>query len=180
MSIQIIKGNNAISVDNQGWVLMKRPHGTFFRTTTQAIVDPTVNTEVINFDSTADLEGLIWTVGNPSRVYVPISGSYEIVFSGVATLTSGNDKKIDIWLKVNGTTVASTNTIINLFKNAAQVMSASFIYDLTAGQYVELGTWGEVTQCQWTAYTGLTTPTRPDCPAMIVTVKCISNRLSYE
>lgn len=147
----------------------------------QAIADPTKNDQVITLEKEIDNEGLTHSTSvNTSRIYVPTSGSYEILFSGIATLTSGNDKRIDIWLKVDGSTVAESNTVINLFKNAAQVMTASFIYDLNAGQYVELGTWGEVTNCQWTAFTGLTTPTRPDCPSMVVTVKKVSSRLSYE
>lgn len=181
MSKQLVPGNNAISIDPAGWVLFKRPHGTFYSVANQAIANPTVNTQVLALEKDVDVEGLIHsTVTNNSRIYVPTAGSYEIIFSGIATLTSGNDKKIDVWLKVDGTTVAESNTIVNLFKNAAQVIAASFIYDLNAGQYVELGTWGEVAECQWTAYTGLVTPTRPDCPSMIVTVKKVSSRLAYE
>ena len=181
MAKQIVPGNNALSIDAAGWVLFKRPHGTFYSVADQAIADPAVNTQVLAFEKHSDLEGLIHdVVTNNSRVYVPTAGSYEIIFSGIANLVTGSDKKIDVWLKIDGATVAETNTITNLFKNTNQIIAVAFVFDMTAGQYVELGTWGEVTACVWKATTGLITPTRPDCPSVIMTVKKISSRLSYE
>jgi hypothetical protein len=181
MSKQIVPGNNAISIDPSGWVLFKRPHGTFYSVTTQAIADPAVNTQVIAFEKEIDNEGLTHSlVTNNSRIYVPTAGSYEIIFSGIASLALGSNKKIDIWLKVDGSTIAESNTICRLAGANEQTMVAAFVYDLNAGQYVELGTWGESTSCQWLATTGLTVPTRPDCPSVVMTVKKISSKLAYE
>lgn len=183
MAKQLLRGNNAISIDESGWVLFKRPHGTFYSLVTQAIVNPAVNTQVLAFEKEYDNEGLIHSlVTNNSRVYVPTSGSYEIFISGVCNLAAiPAGKYIEVFLKVDGTAVADTNTRVQIASaNVEMTVAAALIVDLNAGQYVELGTWGDDTDCQW-LYTQLTTatPARPDCPSMIMTVKQISSKLSY-
>ena len=185
MSKQLIPGDNSISKDNAGWILFKMPHGTFYSKATQAIADPAVNTQVIAFEYHTDLEGLIHdTVTNNSRIYVPTDGSYEIIFSGIADLNTPGPAPahMEIFLKVNGTAVGDSNTRIHIPSTSAELpVVAAFVYDLTAGQYVELGTWGDDTDCRWLATT-LTgeSPSRPDCPSVVMTVKKISSKLSYE
>jgi hypothetical protein len=180
MSKQLIPGNNAISVSPDGYVLYKRPHGTFFSSVTQPIITTTAS-QVIAFERETDNEGLIHsTTGANSRVYVPNSGSYEINVSGIANLSVGTNHRMHIWLKVDGNNVNDTNTIVNVASSAEQVVAVSLIDDLNAGQYVELGTWGDNTACQWLATTAMTVPDRPASPSVIMTVKQISSRLSYE
>ncbi len=183
MAKQFIRGNNAVSIDEYGWVLFKRPHGTFYSLVTQAIADPAVNTQVLAFENEIDNEGLIHSNSvNNSRVYVPTSGSYEICFSGIADLANlPGAKYIEVFLKVDGTAVADTNTRVQLVNAGVEMtVAVALVVDLNAGQYIELGTWGDDTDCQW-LYTQLTTatPARPDCPSVIMTVKKISSKLSY-
>ena len=185
MAKQIVPGNNAISIDEAGWVLFKRPHGTFYSLVTQAIANIAVNTQVIAFEKEVDNEGLIHSLTvNNSRVYVPTSGSYEIIVSGVADLNAPGPapKHMEVWLKVDGSSVADSNTRTEIpSTNVELTVAVSFIYDLNAGQYVELGTWGDDTDCRW-LYTQLTgeSPARPDSPSIVMTVKKISSKLSYE
>lgn len=181
MATQLIKGNNAISIDNYGWVLFKRPHGTFYSLADQAIANPAVNTQVITYSNSYDVEGL--TLTDTSKIYVPTSGSYEVFFSGIANLASvPGAQYIEVWLKIDGSSQSDTNTRIQI-KDASVEMTVAvaFIVDINAGQYIELGTWGSSTNCQW-LHTHLTaaSPARPDCPSVIVTVKKISSKLSYE
>jgi len=180
MATQLIKGNNAISVDTNGWVLFKRPHGTFYSTSTQAIADPAA-TQKVTYNSSNDVEGLGFTATD-SKIYVPTAGSYEIIFSGIADLASGAvNKVLNVWIAVDGSPVADSNTIVRLQSTATEIVVAvSWIMDLTAGQYVELETWGDATTCQWLATAAGSTPDRPACPSVITTVKKISSRLSYE
>lgn len=184
MPKQIVPGNNAISIDGSGWVLFKRPHGTFYSKATQAIANIAVNTQVLTYDNTYDVEGLTWAIGDPSKIYVPTSGSYEIIFSGIADLNAPGPAPayIEVWLKVDGASVSDTNTRVQIpSTNTEMTVAVGFIVDLAAGQYIELGTWGSDTDCRW-LYTTLTgaSPSRPDCPSVITTVKKISSRLSYE
>lgn len=185
MPVQLVPGNNAISIDAYGWVLFKRPHGTFYSEVTQAIANTAVNTQVLAFEKEIDVEGLIHsTITNNSRVYVPTAGSYEICFSGIADLKSPGPatKYIEVWLKVDGASIDDTNTRVAIPNLATEMtVAVSLIVDLNAGQYIELGTYGDDTDCEW-LYTALAgaSPSRPDCPSVIMTVKKISSKLSYE
>ena len=57
MARQIIPGNNAISIDEAGWVLFKRPHGTFYSSVTQSIINVAA-TQAVTFEKEVDNEGL--------------------------------------------------------------------------------------------------------------------------
>ena len=180
MAKQLIPGNNAISIDNNGWVLFKRPHGRFYSMTTQAIANTAVNTQVLTYEKITDVEGLGFTIGD-SKIYVPTSGSYMITFTGTANISGSSNKRINVWLKVDGSTINETNKMEFIPTTTTYAtITASFIVDLNVGQYVEMGTWGDATQCQWIATTGLTGPTRPDCPSVVTTVVKVSSKLSYE
>lgn len=65
MAKQLIPGNNAISIDTSGWVLFKRPHGTFYSTSTQAIAN-TAATQKITYNASVDVEGLGFTATDSS------------------------------------------------------------------------------------------------------------------
>lgn len=182
MSKQLIPGNNAISVDPSGWVLFKRPHGTFYSTSTQTIAN-TAATQKITYNGFNDVEGLKWTSGD-SKIYVPTAGSYEIFFSGIADLKSPGPatKYLEVWVAVDGTPAPYSNTRVAIPNLATEMtVAVAWILDLTAGQYVELETWGDDTDCEWLAYDPTAaSPARPYVPSVITTVKKISSRLSYE
>jgi hypothetical protein len=177
MAKQIIPGNNAITVDEAGHVLFKVPHGTFYSSTTQLIASATA-AQVLAFEKSVDLERLTHsTTSNNSRVYIQSGGSYEIMFSGIAKETAADKKHLAVWLRVDGTDVADSNTLIELATLETEMtVAVSFIYDLAAGQYIELATWGESTTIGWLATGAGSTPTRPACPSVIMTVKKISSR----
>lgn len=183
MPKQIVPGNNAISIDEYGWVLFKRPHGTFYSSVTQAIAS-TAATQAIAFEKETDNEGLVHSLTvNNSRVYVPTSGSYEIIFSGIADLNAPGPapKHIELFLAIDGTPVADSNTRVAITNiNEEMTVVASFIYDMNDGQYVELYTYGDDTDCRWLATAAGTVPDRPATPSVIMTVKKISSKLSYE
>jgi len=180
MATQLVPGNNAISIDESGWVLFKRPHGTFYSTSTQAIANVN-NAQAITYNNSADVDGLKFAATD-SKIYVPTAGSYEIIFSGIADLASGAVNKIlQAWIAVDGSAVTDSNTIVRLPALTTEIVVAvSWILDLTPGQYIEVITWGDATACQWLATAAGINPTRPSCPSVITTVKKISSRLSYE
>lgn len=182
MAKQIIPGDNSITKDNAGWILFKMPHGTFYSTATQAIAN-TAATQKITYDSSNDVEGLKFTATD-SKIYVPTAGSYEIIFSGCYDLNAPGPapKHLEAWIAVDGTAVAYTNTRVEINStNLEGVLAVSWIMDLTAGQYVEVETWGDDTDCRWVVYDPTAaSPARPYVPSVITTVKKISSRLSYE
>jgi hypothetical protein len=182
MPKQLIPGNNAISIDAAGWVLFKRPHGTFYSLVNQAIASVTTP-QVIALENTYDLEGLIHSITtNNSRIYVPTTGSYEIMFSGIAKETASDKTHLDVWFRVNGTDVPDSNTRVELAtKETEMTVAVSIIVDMTAGQYIEAVTCGDSLALNWlTTAESVANPVRPASPSIIITVKKISSSLSYE
>ena len=160
-----------------GWkVPMARvPHGQVSDSTTQGIADTTV-AYPITYDTNEDVtEGLTHSVSvNPSRIYVDLKGSYEIIYSAIADLNTGSNKEIDIWLRVNGTDVDRTNTTVNLGGTPHVVITVSFIHAFAAGDYFELVMRGETTAVELIATAAGVSPTRPATPSIIVTAKWVS------
>jgi hypothetical protein len=186
MPIQVVRGNNALSIDGAGWVLFKRPHATVYSLTSQAIASVTAP-QVVALEKDYDVEGMIHslTTGGGlynSRVYVPTSGSYEIIFSGIAKETTADKTHIDVWFRVNGTDVVDSNTRVELAtKEVEMTVAVSIIIDMNGGDYVEAITCGDSLTLSW-LYTAASAanPVRPATPSVIMTVKKISSKLSYE
>jgi hypothetical protein len=182
MAKQIIPGNNAISVDGAGWVLYKRPHGTFYSLANQAIASVTAP-QVIALEKDYDVEGMTHSITtNNSRMYVPTSGSYEIIFSGIAKETTADKTHMDVWFRLDGTDITDSNTRVELAtKETEMTVVVAIIIDMLAGQYIEAVTCGDSTNLTW-LYTALSAanPVRPATPSAIITVKQISSKLSYE
>jgi hypothetical protein len=181
MSKQIVPGNNAISIDPNGWVLFKRPHGTFYSLASQTIASTTA-AQVIALDSEYDVEGMIHSITtNNSRIYVPTSGSYEIIFSGIAKETTADKTHVEVWFRVDGTDVPDSNTRVELAtKEVEQTVVVAIIIDMNGGQYVEAITCGDSLTLSWLWTAAGSSPTRPATPSVIMTVKKISSKLSYE
>lgn len=154
----------------------KVPHGTFYSLATQAIANVAA-TQVIALEKDVDVRGLTHsTVTNNSRITVPFTGTYEIIFSGIADLASGSpNKHLEVWPAINGSAVTDSNTIVEITSLTTEMtVAVAYILDMTAGQYLELITWGDATTCEWLATAAAAGPTRPACPSVIVTVKMIS------
>jgi hypothetical protein len=186
MAKQVVPGNNALSIDGSGWVLFKRPHGTFYSLTSQTIASVT-SPQVVALEKDYDVEGMIHslTTGSGlynSRVYVPTAGSYEILFSGIAKETTADKTHIDVWFRVNGTDIVDSNTRVELAtKDTECTVVVAIIIDMNGGDYVEAITCGDSLTLSW-LYTALSSanPVRPATPSVIMTVKKISSKLSYE
>ena len=186
MPVQVIRGNNALSIDAAGWVLFKRPHATVYSLTTQAIASVTTP-QVVALEKDYDVEGMVHslTTGGGvynSRVYVPTSGSYEMIFSGIAKETTADKTHIDVWFRVNGTDIVNSNTRVELAtKETECTVVVSIIIDMNGGDYIEAITCGDSTSISWlTTGASAANPVRPATPSVIMTVKKISSKLSYE
>jgi hypothetical protein len=182
MPKQLIPGNNAVSIDANGYVLFKMPHGTFYSLADQAIASVTTP-QVIALEKSYDVEGIIHSITvNNSRMYVPTDGSYEIIFSGIAKEPSADKTHMDVWFRVNGTDIVDSNTRVELAtKETEMTVVVAIVYDMTAGQYIEAVTCGDSTSLSWiTTAASAANPVRPATPSIFITLKKISSRLSYE
>ena len=167
-AIKITKGG-ILSGIGTGGVAM--PHMMQSDGTDQAIAN-VANAQVITFD--ADIHHQNITRTSASRFTVTQAGSYLICFSGIA-MSAVAGKVIEVWLRVDGSDITSSNTRYQ-FKavNASAVIAVSFIQYFTAGQYFEFWTWGDDTGVKWDATAAGTSPTRPATPSIIMTCNMVS------
>lgn len=149
----------------------RAPHLQQSDTTDQAIAN-VANAQVITFDTDSHHQFITRT--SSSRFTITVAGSYLITFSGVATGTSG--KLIEVWLRLNGSDVANSNTIYS-FKGTgtSAVIAVQFIEHFAVNDYFEFWTWGDDTSSTWNATAAGSTPTRPACPSIIITCNMISD-----
>ena len=107
--------------------------------------------------------------GNPTRITATNTGNYSLAFSAQLSKTGGSENTIDIWIRINGVDVPSSNTTVTLKANANYVVAAwNFFVYLTSGQYVEImwATTDTSTSLLYAAATGL----HPATPSVIATI----------
>lgn len=158
------------------WDAYEVPYAMFSDSTTQAIANP-ANAQVITFNTDEVKNGITHsTVTNPGRVTIPTAGAYLITVSAIVDVVSGAvPQHINVWMRVGGSDVARSNTIIELNSAAVEfTLAVSFIYVFTANQYFELWMYGSATTVQLLATAAGTNPTRPACPSIIMTVNKVS------
>lgn len=154
--------------------LFKLPYGSFSDSTTQTIANVN-NTYAITFD-TDEEKYLIThsTSSNPSRIQIDVAGTYLITFSAIGKSVAPN-KTLDIWFAVDGSAIARSNTISRFVGSANErIITVTYIYTFTAGQYFELYWNSNDTGTTLLATPTQASPTRPACPSIILTVNKIA------
>lgn len=142
---------------------------------TQAITN-VANAQVLTFADTDLLSSSGLTRTSTSRTTVTKEGTYEIVFSGIVSLAATPpNKHIEVWLRVDGVDVPRSNTRVEITNvNTEMTVAVALQYKFNAGQYFEIWTWGDDTDCRWLATAAAVGPVRPATPSVIMTVKMIS------
>lgn len=136
----------------------------------------TSSANLVTYDTDAYKVGITHsTVTNPSRVTIDNAGAYAIEFSAVVN-ASGVNKHIDIWLKVDGSNVANSNTHYELPLSGETLVTVELFYVFTANQYFEIA-WASTDDAGMTllATAAAASPTRPASPSVIVTVNKVSS-----
>ena len=108
-------------------------YGTYYTTAVQPIgvntatmVDSWVTADAVNTYAVAD------------KIYVEETGDYFVQFAANVTKSNASAGTIDVWFTLNGSAISNSNTRVSLSGNGAQqTMTAAFIFDLTAGDYLE-------------------------------------------
>ena len=154
------------------------PHGTFYSSVTQNIAN-ILNTQPIAFEKESDVHLFTHSTSvNTHQITTTENGSYEIIFSGVADTTpaAGTNKVIEVWIALNGTPVADSNTRINIATTSTEMtVCVSWLLDCAVGDIISLETWGDNVGVEWKATAAGTNPTRPATPSVIMTIKKISD-----
>lgn len=149
----------------------KYPYGIFSATSSQTVDGANVETTVL-YDTEEDTEGIY--LEDSSKLVVTETGDYFVQFSAVFTKSGSSAKTVDLWVLKNGVDIPRSNTRIVVQGNPNEsVMTVSMILDLDAGDYIQMSMASSEDTMTLTAYTGLTTPTRPDIPSIITTINLI-------
>ena len=106
---------------------------------TSNATNPVANTaRPMQFDKTAIAYNT--KIGSPSsRIYVAETAVYNIQFSAQFNLSSGSNGPIYVWLRINGTDVASSAGKVVISGPNAEVMPAwNYVLLLEANDYIEI------------------------------------------
>ena len=121
-------------------------------------------------DATLGISVVNGSLGLPTRVTVPHTGVYNIMFSAqIERTTGGSAQTVDIWLRKNELNVTSTNTKVNVQANAGFLVAAwNYFIKLNAGDYIEL-MWA-TTSTAITLHAAPANTIHPDTPSIILTI----------
>jgi hypothetical protein len=118
-----------------------KTYGSFISSVTQTNTGVTAP-RLMYFDTTPVASSGVTLASNGtnlSRMTVAYTGVYNIMFSAQIYTSSGGSQSAFIWLRINGSNVASSNTEFSVAKNGANLIAAwNWMVPMTAGQYVEI------------------------------------------
>jgi len=117
---------------------------------------------LINWDDTAPHVGTMFTHStstNPSRLYVTETGRYSLVTNMMALTTGANRTSLVSRLKINGTTYDNKGQQKGYTRGSIYGLKVSVglnvELDLTAGDYIEVGTYVQDTDATYTLNTSI-------------------------
>jgi hypothetical protein len=132
---------------------------------------------VWTYDTTEISNGI--EIQNNSQIRVNNTGVYEFGYSPQIEKTQGADATITIWAAINGTPVARSSSTLKLVSNSVLTLPyVALIFQMNANDYLEFYFSSDSQYVQLTSLSGLTTPTRPNSPALIVDAKQIGNAVT--
>jgi hypothetical protein len=147
------------------------PYATFSSTTNTSVTAANTAT-VAPFNTVEDSNKINLVDG--SKMQVLETGDYFFQFSAQFSKTGSSAAQADIWVRKNGVDIPRSNSRVTFSGNPNEVLvSVSFIVDLDKNDYIQLYFSSADSGTKLTTHTGLTTPTRPDIPAIIATLNLI-------
>lgn len=152
--------------------LVNFPYGSFSSNADQTCTAGTT-ADAITYSTTDTADGI--NLSDSSHINIPTAGTYLITFSAVCKTATPN-AYVEIWMAVDGTPVDNSNTITRFIGSANErIVTVTFIYNFTAGQYFQLFMWSDYNTTKLEATGTQVNPTRPACPSIIVTVNKIGS-----
>lgn len=153
---------------NTVWRTMLPYCGSFYDTTTQGNGSTTA-VQKVSLNSTEVSVGV--SVVSSTKITFKYAGIYDIAFSAQFDKSTANAADVDLWIALNGVDVAWSNTRITLQGSSAKVVAAwDWVVHVDAGDFVEIEWFSSNADVRIATFTGLTSPSRPSIPSVIVTV----------
>lgn len=133
-----------------------------------------INTATAMQFATTDISHGI-TVVDDTKALVTRTGIYNVQFSAQLRNADSQEANVDIWFRINGDDVADSNTRITVPKTHAGgdgfvVAAWNVFLSMTENQYAQIMWSTPDTDVSIYFADGLTSPTRPNIPSVIVTV----------
>ena len=147
-------------------------HGAFQDTTSQT--GSTSAGTAFTFNTVDVVDGV--TLVSGSRLTVPITGVYNIQWSGQFQNIENTIHDVTVWVRINGVDVPSSAGIISMAARKSAgvftrtIASWNYFLPMTAGQYVELIWLPGVDTLTAYAVPASVTPAHPAAASVIVTV----------
>ena len=126
---------------------------------------------IMSAETTEHSNGI--SVLDNTKFKITSSGTYNIQFSTQLQKTGGGSCEVDIWFRKNGNDIPRSNSQIFIARNSNDKLIASWNYlDVFTSNtdYFEIAWVSTSNDVRILAVTGLTSPTRPDVPSLIVTM----------
>lgn len=153
---------------NTVWRTMLPYAGSFYDTTTQGNGSTTA-VQTVSLNTTEVSVGV--SVVSSTKITFKYAGVYNVSFSAQFNKASGSAADADIWMAVNGTDVPWSNTRITLQGSSAKLVASwDWTVRVDAGDYAEIKWFSNNADVRIATFTGLTSPTRPSVPSVIVNV----------
>lgn len=156
----------------------------------------TANTRIVGFVSGTYGGVGVYTVNNSqeltsramigsiqSRLQVDHYGLYNVSASvQFANSDTASIHDANVWFRKNGVDFPASNSFISIPERHSgtdgyRVFSITFMIELNRDDYVELAWWANSTNVSLPTVSGLTSPTRPDIPSVIVNMAYVSGEL---
>jgi len=127
----------------------------------------------ITFNVNDTLRGISHTVGD-SNITFNCSGIFLISFSGIFSSSAPN-KVFNVWIRHNHVDVPMSNTTFQLLGTSTdRVVTVTYILPFEIGDVMTLAFSSNDTGGKLDYTTKQTSPTRPVCPSIILTINKIS------
>ena len=166
-----VSGTGVASFNGTGGIVL--PHMMQSDSTNQAVATANI-AQVVTFNTDVHHSGI--TVTSSSRFTITKEAAYLIAISALVDTTVAN-KQIEVWLRVNGSDVANTNTVVKMTGTGEYTLAVTFIQHFDATDYFEFWMTGDNTACRLKATAAVdevgdpvTVSARPACPSIIMTV----------
>lgn len=151
----------------------RRPYLNAYDNTTQNFLNVS-KPQVMNISTTVD--GYLIHIINKTNITFEQTGDYLIMVSPEFFVTSGTNKIATFWIRKNGVDVPWTNSRYTITQADYDAPMIPFQVDIEnpTTDNVQIIWWSDTTSMQLISFDGLTSPTRPSIPSVILNVKKVS------
>ena len=164
-----------------GGKYVRFPYGAFQSGVDQTAVANTETVMTFNVtDHSNDVSLGTVTVPSTSKITVVNSGIYNLQWSGQFENTGNASHDVSVWIKVNGSNVLGSNSIVGMSPRYSAgnyfhtIAAWNYFVQLNAGDYVELWWSTDNAAVSLQTYAAGTSPTRPTTASVIATLSFVS------